>query len=199
MKELKDMSLEELWELFPIVLKEHNPEYKAWYREEKSNLLKALCGQNICRISHIGSTSVEGLIAKPIVDILLELDNDYDVNDMVRLLQGIGWILMAQDESEKTIDLNKGYTSSGFAEKVYHLHVKPSGDWDELYFRDYLRAHHDIARQYETLKLELKKRFEHNRDAYTNAKSEFVKKNTQKARKEFSGRYLPARTEPTKI
>ena len=194
MKELKDMSLEELWELFPIVLKKHNPAYKSWYREEKDNLTKALCGYNFCRISHIGSTSVKGLIAKPIVDILLELNNDYDVKDMVSLLQGSGWILMAQNESEKTIDLNKGYTPSGFAEKVYHLHVKPSGDWDELYFRDYLQVHHDIARQYETLKLDLKKRFEHDRDAYTNAKSEFVIKYTQKARKEFCGRYLPTLT-----
>jgi GrpB-like predicted nucleotidyltransferase (UPF0157 family) len=192
-KELKDMSLEELWELFPIVLKEHNPAYKSWYREEKDNLTEA-CGHNFCRISHIGSTSVEGLIAKPIVDILFELNNDYDVNDMVSLLQGSGWILMAQNESEKTLDLNKGYTSSGFAEKVYHLHVKPSGDWDELYFRDYLRVHHDVARQYELLKLDLKRRFEHDRDAYTNAKSEFVIKYTQKARKEFGGRYLPTLT-----
>ena len=194
MKELKDMILEELWELFPIVLEEHNPAYKSWYKEEKDNLTKALCGHNFCRISHIGSTSVEGLIAKPIVDILLELNDDYDVKDMVSLLQGSGWILMAQNESEKTIDLNKGYTPSGFAEKVYHLHVKPSGDWDELYFRDYLRVHHDIARQYETLKLDLKKRFEHDCDAYTNSKSEFVIKYTQKARKEFGGRYLPTLT-----
>lgn len=194
MKELEDMSLEELWKLFPIVLKEHNPSYKSWYREEKENLTTALCSRNLCRISHIGSTSVEGLIAKPIVDILLELTSDCDENAMVNLLQSNGWILMAQNKSEKTFDLNKGYTPSGFAEKVYHLHVKPSGDWDELYFRDYLRKHLDVARQYETLKIGLKEQFEHDRDAYTNAKSEFIKKYTQKARKEFGGRYLPTRT-----
>ncbi len=145
----------------------------------------------ICRINHIGSTSIEGISSKPIIDILLELPNDYAVNDLVELLQNNGWILMAGNADTKLLDLNKGYTPSGFAAKVYHLHIKPSGDWDELYFRDYLQQHYDVAKQYEILKLSLKKQFEHNRDAYTKAKSEFVRMHTQKARKEFGQRYLP--------
>ncbi len=108
-----------------------------------------------------------------------------------REAQNNGWILMAGNADTKLLDLNKGYTPSGFAAKVYHLHIKPSGDWDELYFRDYLQQHYDVAKQYEILKLSLKKQFEHNRDAYTKAKSEFVRMHTQKARKEFGQRYLP--------
>lgn len=190
-KTLKDMRLEELWELFPIILKPHNPAYKNWYADEENRLRGILKGLPICRISHIGSTAVPGLIAKPTVDILLELPQGYDLDALADLLQAAGWTLMARDDIQKTLDLNQGYTPQGFAEKVYRLHVKPSGDWDELYFRDYLRQVPEAARQYEALKLRLKDQFEHNRDAYTGAKSDFVRMVTQKARKEFDGRYLP--------
>ena len=87
------------------------------------------------------------------------------------------------------ISLNKGYTKEGFADKVYHIHLRYAGDNDELYFRDYLNEHPDIAKGYETLKLQLWKQHEHNRDAYTDAKSDFVRKWTAEARKEYGKRY----------
>lgn len=192
MKELKDMSIEELWQLFPIILKDHSPNYKLWYNEEKMMLIKILQDCDVSRVNHIGSTSIEGLIAKPIIDILLELPENYDVNRIAKILQNNGWILMQKNDAHRTLDLNKGYTPIGFAEKVYHLHVKPFGDWPELYFRDYLRQHSDIARQYEVLKQELKEQFEHDRDAYTNGKSNFITEQSDKARVEFAGRYLPS-------
>lgn len=192
MKELKDMSLEELWQLFPIILKEHSSDYSFWYSEEKRDLLHTLRNFDVCRINHIGSTAIDGLIAKPIVDILLELPQDYDMSRIATQLQNTCWIQMSRNDEDKTLDLNKGYTPVGFAEKVYHLHVKPSGDWAELYFRDYLKEHSDIAKQYETLKLKLQKLYEHNRDAYTNAKSEFVMKYSTVARSEYPKRYIPA-------
>ena len=185
------MSLEELWQLFPIILKEHNPNYKIWYEEEKVSICDILVKHSICRINHIGSTAVVGLIAKPTVDILLELPYEYEIDTVSKLLETIGWSQMARNDIEKTIDFNKGYTSVGYDEKVYHLHVKSSGDWGELYFRDYLQKHSDVARAYETLKLRLKELYEHDRDAYTNAKSEFILKYTQMARKEFAQRYFP--------
>ena len=63
------------------------------------------------------------------------------------------------------------------------------GDWGELYFRDYLRLHAQTAREYEHLKLLLKEKYEHDRDAYTNAKSDFIINYTQIARGQFKGRY----------
>lgn len=192
MKDLKNMSLEELWKLFPIILKEHNPEYKIWYEEEKDKLIAILKEYDIYRINHIGSTSVEGLVAKPTVDILLEIKVGYDADEIIGLLENSGWILMARDEGSKNaLDFNKGYTPKGYAQKVYHLHIKHPGDWGELYFRDYLQKHSDVAREYENLKLGLREQFEHNRDAYTNAKSDFVHMYTQRAREEFGNRYLP--------
>ena len=188
MKKLEDMTLEELWELFPIVLKEHSPKYAEWYEEEKQNLTELLADFGLQRINHIGSTSVEGLIAKPIVDILLELPEGYDLDRVSELLKNADWILMIRDDAKQTLDLNKGYTPAGFAEKVYHLHVRALGDWDELYFRDYLRKYPKAARQYEELKRSLKEKYEHNRDAYTEAKTAFVQQYSQAAREEFGTR-----------
>ena len=190
MKKLEDMTLEELWELFPIVLKEHSPKYAEWYEEEKQNLTELLADFGLQRINHIGSTSVEGLIAKPIVDILLELPEGYDLDRVSELLKNADWILMIRDDAKQTLDLNKGYTPAGFAEKVYHLHVRALGDWDELYFRDYLRKYPKAARQYEELKRSLKEKYDHNRDAYTEAKTAFVQQYSQAAREEFGTRYL---------
>lgn len=189
MKKLSEMSMEELWELFPIILREHNPAYGEWYEEQRRELTALLRDYTITRVSHIGSTSVEGLIAKPTVDILLELAAGYDVDQLVGILESADWILMIRDDDRGYLELNKGYTPSGFANKVYHLHVKRPGDWDELYFRDYLRAHPKTAREYGALKLSLKERYEHNRDAYTDAKTEFVRRITQLGRQEFAGRY----------
>jgi len=191
MKELKDMSLEELWELFPIILKEYDPEYETWYKEECTAISNSLKDHDIFRISHIGSTSVEGMISKPTVDILLEFREGYDKESILQILQREGWMVMAEDDQKQTVDMNKGYTQKGFAEKVYHLHIKPAGDHGELYFRDHLREHPDTAKEYEQLKLMLKDKFEHDRDAYTMAKTEFVEKYTEKARIEFKGRYDP--------
>jgi GrpB-like predicted nucleotidyltransferase (UPF0157 family) len=183
------MTLAELWELFPVILLEHNPAYALWYEEERSNIIERLKEFSVCRVSHIGSTYVDGLIAKPTVDILLELKSGYDKEGVICALQEADWIVMARNDRAGTVDLNKGYTPKGFAEKVYHLHIKPSGDWDELYFRDYLQKYPDAAKEYERLKLNLKEKFERNRDAYTAAKSDFVKRYTQAARDEFGGRY----------
>lgn len=90
----------------------------------------------------------------------------------------------------KRISLNYGYTPDGFAEKVYHLHIRSRGDNDELYFRDYLNDHPETVREYEKLKLSLWQEFPHNRDAYTNAKTDFVKKYTSMAKELYGKKYI---------
>lgn len=65
--------------------------------------------------------------------------------------------------SKNRISMNKGYTEKGFAEKVYHLHIRLPHDHDELYFLSYLQMHPAIAKEYETLKLHLWKRYPHDR------------------------------------
>lgn len=191
-KALSEMSLEELWGLFPIILKEHNPEYEKWYLVEKDYIISNIGQKGIKRINHIGSTSVKGLIAKPTVDILLEIDKDYNIDWLKCNLIDMGWLLMSsENEPDMKMVFNKGYTPDGFDEKVYHLHVRYYGDWNELYFRDYLSEHSEIAEEYGKLKQSLWKKYEHNRDGYTDAKTEFILKYTNIARECYEDRYLP--------
>jgi len=83
-----------------------------------------------------------------------------------------GWTIMSR--SNGRVSLNKGYTEDSFAKKVFHLHLRLPGDTAEILFRDYLLTNPDVAKDYEELKLSLWKRFEHDRDGYTNAKSAFI-------------------------
>ncbi len=188
-KPLSEMSLEELWELFPIILREHNPQYRDWYEAEKQNITDAIQIKDIARINHIGSSAVEGLISKPTVDILLEIDGGCCVTQLTDDLKSAGWMLMRQEKDPMKLTFNKGYTPEGFSEKV--LHVRYLGDWDELYFRDYLIAHPDAAAEYGELKQSLREKYRHNRDGYTEAKSDFVLKCSHAAKQEFSDRYKP--------
>jgi len=170
------MTMEELWTLFPIILTEHKACWAQYYAEESTELKKILPTGTI--INHIGSTAVKGIWAKPIVDILVEVKEN--LQDIAATLQNCGWVKMS--ESEHRISLNKGYTEAGFAEKVFHLHLRLIGDNDEIYFRDYLIAHPDVAKKYEALKLKLWEKFEYNRDGYTDAKSKFIVKYTTLAK-----------------
>lgn len=183
-KKLSEMSLEELWQLFPIFLIEAKPCWKQWYAAEEKQLKSLLPA---ARISHIGSTAVDGIWAKNIVDILVEIPKESKIFDYKNLIMRCGYLCMS--ESEKGISFNKGYTEKGFAEKVFHLHLRYLGDNDELYFRDYLIDHPDTAKEYETLKLGLWKLYEHDRDGYTNAKTEFVQKHTEIARALYRNKY----------
>lgn len=185
-KTLSEMTLEELWELFPIVLSEHKSCWSEWYEEEKQILAALLPNQNI-KINHIGSTAIRHIWAKPIVDILIEIPENISVKDIKDVLLNGGYICMS--ETENRISLNKGYTSRGFAERVFHIHLRRYGDHDELYFRDYMSDNPALAKEYERLKLSLWKTYEHDRDAYTDAKSAFVKKYTDAAKAEYGNKY----------
>ena len=186
-KKLSEMSLEELWQLFPIYLTEHNECWSAWYVEEESYLKDRLPADRIKRISHIGSTAIKGIWAKPIIDILVEVTPESDLQQVKPIIEKAGYLCMS--EGSERLSFNKGYTENGFAERVFHLHLRKVGDNDELYFRDYLNAHSDVAEEYEKLKLSLWKQYEHNRDGYTERKTAFVKEYTQKSKEEFENRY----------
>lgn len=184
-KKLSEMSLEELWKLFPIYLAEHQPCWKEWFTAEE-NFLKNIFPKT-CRISHIGSTAISSIRAKPIIDILVEIPKNFKLSDCKKLIVKSGYICMS--ETSGRISFNKGYTEKGFAEKVFHLHLRYIGDNDELYFRDYLIEHTNIAVEYEKMKLKLWKEYEFNRDGYTNAKTEFIQKYTEKAKLAYGNRY----------
>lgn len=191
-KSLTDMTNEELWRLFPIILSQHSPAWKDRYLTEKAALETEIGAANIIRISHIGSTAVPNLLAKPTIDILLEIKETTDLGQLIAALQGIGYIYSPQpDNPPPHMMFLKGYTPEGFRGQAYHLHVRYSGDWDELYFRDYLISHPDAAKKYAQLKLNLKEKYEFDRDGYTVAKTDFIKNLTKLARKEMPDKYRP--------
>ena len=186
-KKFEQMSLKELWQLFPIFLVKHNKEWTKWYEEERKSILSALPSKSTKRISHIGSTAISGIWAKNIVDILVEVNDKADLDFVKNTLINKGWLCMNMTEAR--ITLNKGYTEQGFAERVFHLHIRIVGDNDELYFRDYLNEHKEIDKEYEVLKLSLWKKFEHDRDGYTEAKTDFIRKYTNLAKSLYGKRY----------
>ncbi len=186
-KKLSEMNLEELWELFPISLTAHKDCWAEDYREMESYLRAGLSGISIVRISHIGSTAIQAIWAKDIVDILLEISHTENLEAAAKTVEKIGFTQMSS--SAGRYSFNWGYTEEGFAEKVYHLHLRYAGDNDELYFRDYMNEHPLYAKEYESLKLALWKKFEHDRDGYTGAKTAFVKKYTEDAKNIYPNRY----------
>lgn len=183
---LDDLSLEELWELFPITFVDYNGNFEKQFYNEKENL-KLLLGDYVKRISHIGSTAIKNIKTKPIVDILIEID--FDNKDIVKeILINAGYILM--NESSEKLSFNKGYTKNGYANNVFHIHIKKYGDCDELYFRDYLNDNCKAAKEYEKLKFELYNKFKPNRDLYTAGKKEFVIEIVNIAKEKYEGHKL---------
>lgn len=185
-KQVSEITLEELWHLFPISQVKHRAEWKIQYESMASRFSEALAGVCVVRVSHIGSTAVENIWAKDIVDILVEA-NDNEVEEAALAIESIGFTRMS--EGDGRISLNLGYTTKGFSPEVFHVHVRRCGNNDELYFRDHLMDHPEVAYEYERMKLELWKQFEHDRDSYTNAKTSFVREWTEKARRAYGKRY----------
>lgn len=178
-KSLSEMTLEELWQLFPIILDEPNEHWKAWYIAEKQNLQTLLSSYAHLHIHHIGSTAIINIWAKPIIDILFEIPAQANMQEIKQVLVSNGYICMSEEQDK--ISFNKGYTVDGFAEKVFHLHLRYEGDCKEVFFKDYLNHNPEIAKQYEQLKLSLWKKYEHDRDGYTDAKTAFINEHTEKA------------------
>jgi GrpB-like predicted nucleotidyltransferase (UPF0157 family) len=184
-KSLDEMTDKERYRLFPVILSEYKPVWKKNYLKERAELEQAVGSHNIVRISHIGSTAVPGLIAKPTIDVLIEIKDDTDTGRLISSMQLAGYRYLEQPENPPPhMMFIKGYTPEGFKGQVFHVHVRYSGDWDELYFKDYLLAHPETAEKYGRLKLELKNKYEHDRDAYTYAKTDFIKRITGLARAE---------------
>ena len=169
---LDELSLEELWQIFPIELVEPNKEWITYYKEEKHFLSKLLYAFKPFKINHIGSTYFGDIKAKNIVDILIEFKNSKTMHEACKLLDNSGYRLMYEEDNRAA--LNKGYGPNGFEEKVYHIHLRVKGDADEIIFRDYLVNHNDSRKEYEKLKVALAKDNKNNRNNYTNSKTDFV-------------------------
>jgi GrpB-like predicted nucleotidyltransferase (UPF0157 family) len=173
---LEQMTAEELGQLFPIIISDPDPDWIIFFHSEKAKIETKLGKNNIVRIEHIGSTAIPGLKAKPTIDILLEVPDNIDKNEIIDKLTSFNYHYIPRPENPAPhMMFVKGYTSDGFKGQTYHIHVRYHGDWDELYFRDYLKLNPTIAKEYVELKIRLANEYRNDRDAYTDKKTDFVK------------------------
>jgi len=160
------------------------------FQKEKAHLLSCLPEILIRRIEHFGSTAVPGLTAKPIVDMLVEVTSlDETRHKVPPILEPQGydyfWRPTWGDDTPPFYAWFIKRDSYGI--RTHHIHmVEAHGEhWDRLLFRDYLIAYPDVAHDYGLLKLNLCQAHENDRVAYTEAKTSFVLRVTEKAKKHY--------------
>jgi len=98
-KPLNEMTNEELWELFPVILCAHDPAWAKRFERERTLLEQTVGAGRAARISHIGSTAVPGLVAKPTIDILLEIQNGTDLDVLLDAMRSLGYIHSPQPKN----------------------------------------------------------------------------------------------------
>jgi len=159
---------------------EYNPDWVQWYEIEKIHLYECLPADLIVRIEHFGSTAVPGVMAKPIVDMLIEItDEDRGKVLIPQILEPQGydffWRPIGNDNVPPFFTWCIKRNHNGH--RTHHLHFVKVGFKDnELRFRDILRKNPVIAKQYSQLKLNLSALHRNDRIAYTEAKGEFIRR-----------------------
>ncbi|MGH3427110.1 MAG: GrpB family protein [Terriglobales bacterium] len=157
----------------PIQIASYDPSWPLRFEEEQADLAEAIGEWVVGGIHHVGSTAVPGLAAKPIIDILAGVRDLDESRACLEPLADLDY-MYAPYLSEEMHWFCKPHPSR----RTHHLHLIPVGSKryaDELAFRDRLRAHPELAAEYLGLKRDLARRFARDRDAYTNAKSDFVR------------------------
>jgi GrpB-like predicted nucleotidyltransferase (UPF0157 family) len=151
----------------------HQSSWAECFSEEKQLLFKTL-GNKVLDIRHIGSTSILGMRAKPIVDILAAVKALADVEAFTQDLNKIGY----KDKGNGDVPGRRYFLKGGEALRTHHLNFCEMNSvfWrSHLAFRDCLEQHPEIAREYSELKQDLADRFPDDRGAYTQGKEEFVR------------------------
>ena len=172
-----------------IVIVDYDPQWPILYEKEREEILNVI-GHIALEIEHIGSTAVQGLGAKPIIDIMVAVGNLDDAEKCLEPLRSIGYEYVPEHEEEipERRFFNRGRLPK---EQHYHLHMveKGSGFWKRhLLFRDFLRTDPNVAQRYNQLKKELASKYGSNREAYTEAKTSFIQSVVAKAERAKSTR-----------
>ncbi len=180
----------------PVHIVDYDADWPRRFKIERRRLASATGLPHGC-VQHFGSTAVPGLAAKPVIDILVAVDEPalLDVSAEAEAVPGEHTPISPRGnprhvrfvESVTRCDFTyRGV--NGLPGRLYffrhhgqsaHVHVAMRDSWfvhDQLVFRDWLRAHPDDAAAYATLKRDLAVRFRHDRIAYTNAKAGFIRK-----------------------
>jgi GrpB-like predicted nucleotidyltransferase (UPF0157 family) len=174
-----------------VIIEEYNPEWPAWYAEEEA-IIRAALGSLPIRIEHTGSTSVPGLAAKPIIDILLLLPDSADEPAYLPALERAGYLLRIREPDWYEHRCLKRRVEDGAPHSVnLHVHSPDTGAVEIeriLAFRDWLRTHDDDRDHYANTKRELSKRDWKYVQHYANAKGEVVEEILARALSGRTGR-----------
>ena len=157
----------------PVRIVPYDPNWPARFEEEHAALAPAIGDWVVGGIHHVGSTAVPGLEAKPIVDILVGVRGLEESRSCFDRLAALGYLYAPYLAEEM-----HWFCKPSPSRRTHHLHLVPADSSrfrDELAFRDYLRSDHDVAREYGALKRDLAKELEHDREAYTAAKADFIR------------------------
>ena len=163
-----------------VVIVEYDPRWPLRFGEE-ARLLAAI-GPRVVAVEHVGSTAVPGLADKPIVDILVGVRRLEDAVACVAPLAAIGYEYVPEYEAE--IPDRRYFRKAPFGERTHHLHVVEFGGafWRRhLAFRDWLRTHPEDAARYGAHKRALAATHVVDREAFTEAKTAFVREIEAKA------------------
>lgn len=155
----------------------YNAEWPKIASIEIEKLRDVLPSAKIIDIQHVGSTAIPGMAAKPIVDIQIAVHSLDEMKVIaIPVLQKLGYEYWDDNPDLERMFFAKGMPPFG-EKRTHHIHiVEPSSKhWNEkINFRNYLISHPKIAKEYQELKIKLAQKYTHDREKYTNAKSEFV-------------------------
>jgi GrpB-like predicted nucleotidyltransferase (UPF0157 family) len=157
----------------PIRVVPYDPAWPQRFEVERVDLERAIGPWVVGGIHHVGSTAVPALDAKPVIDILVGIDDLPSGRACFEPVARLGYLYAPYLPDEM-----HWFCKPHPARRTHHLHLVPVGSAryrDELGFRDRLRDDSLAARQYAALKHDLAVRFEHDREAYTEAKGAFVR------------------------
>lgn len=181
--------------VYPVVIVDYDARWPAYYEEERARI-RAEVGRVFLAIEHVGSTSVPGLVAKPIIDIMATVYRLADAEERIPALEAIGYEYtppeIAGIPERRYFDKRPPgeEPNSIRGRSTHHLHVVELGGdfWvRHLLFRDWLRTHPADAEAYARLKRELAARFGADREGYTNSKGPFIRSIEERARAERRG------------
>ena len=157
----------------PVVLEEYNPNWAEKYEEEKEFLMGIIGTWFHGRIEHVGSTAVEGMVAKPVIDIMFGVKTLEVSRPAIEVLTKNGYEYWPYKE-----DVMHWFCKPSDAYRTHHLHLIPYGSllWNErIKFRDILRKKGPEFSQYANLKRELASKYTNDRETYTEEKWPFIK------------------------
>jgi GrpB-like predicted nucleotidyltransferase (UPF0157 family) len=155
-----------------VIVVPYDPGWPSRFERERA-LLGAVFGERDAAVEHVGSTAVPGLGAKPVIDIMVGVAMLTDAEDRIAALEAAGYEYVPCYESQ--LPERRYFRKPRLGPRAYHLHcvVKESDFWvRHLAFRDYLRAHSDVAAGYYELKCDLAASC--GKGDYTDAKGPFI-------------------------